>query len=313
MKRLLVAGVIIILLLVGSAYLFFPREMNVTNIERINIGVNSISRFVMDGEKWPKWWPGKVTRDSASGSDLFSFDGYSYQITGYKYNAISVRTLAKGYDIDGIILLIPINGDSVQAEWRYSLETNANPINRIELFLESRRANRNIATILNKMKRFMEKPENVYGMRVDQVQVKDTLLVATKISTTEYPSTSRVYSLIEGLKNYISKNKAVETSFPMLHVWEDSGLFHTTVAIPVDRKIPENESYSMKRMVPGKILVSEVTGGPYRAREALRQLGLFVADNNLTSPAIPFESLVTNRMQEADTTKWITKVYFPVM
>ena len=39
-----------------------------------------------------------------------------------------------------------------------------------------------------------------------------------------------------------------ETNFPMLHVWEDSGFFHTTVAIPIDKKIPENETYFIKRM-----------------------------------------------------------------
>ena len=165
---------------------------------------------------------------------------------------------------------------------------------------------------MERMKHFLEKPENVYGMRIDQVQVKDTILMTTKISSDQYPSTSRIYDLIGGIKNYISVNNGKETNFPMLHVWQDSGLFHTTVAIPIYRKIPENKTYSIKRMVPGKILVSEVTGGVYRTREALRQLGLFISDNSLSSPAIPFESLITDRMKEPDTSKWITKIYYPV-
>ena len=36
-----------------------------------------------------------------------------------------------------------------------------------------------------------------------------------------------------------------------------------------------------------------------------------MTDNALSSPAIPFESLVTNRMQEPDTSKWVTKIYYP--
>ena len=166
--------------------------------------------------------------------------------------------------------------------------------------------------IMKSMKAFMEKPENIYGMRIDQILVTDTILVTTKISSGQYPSMSKIYDLISGIKNYISINDAKETNFPMLHVWQDSGLFHTTVAIPVDRKIPENKTYFIKRMVPGKILVSEVTGGLYRTSEALRQLGIFMSDNHLSSPAIPFESLITNRLEEPDTSKWVTKIYYPV-
>ena len=65
-------------------------------------------------------------------------------------------------------------------------------------------------------------------------------------------------------------------------------------------------------MVPGNILVSEIKGGDYSAREALREMHQFMTDNNMSSPAIPFQSLVTNRMEEPDTLKWITKIYYPV-
>ena len=31
------------------------------------------------------------------------------------------------------------------------------------------------------------------------------------------------------------------------------------------------------------------------------------------SPAIPFESLITNRLEEPDTSKWVTKIYYPFL
>ena len=98
----------------------------------------------------------------------------------------------------------------------------------------------------------------------------------------------------------------------MLHVWMDSGLYKTQVAVPVNVVIPQNKLYLIKRMVPGKILVGQVTGGTYTAAEAIKQMGIFMSDNNFSSPAIPFESLVTNRMQEPDTSRWVTKIYYPV-
>ena len=84
------------------------------------------------------------------------------------------------------------------------------------------------------------------------------------------------------------------------------------VAIPINKVIPENEKFVSKRMVPGKILVAQVRGGTYTTAAALRKLEIYMDDNRLSSPAIPFESLLTNRIEEPDTTKWITKIYYPI-
>ena len=84
------------------------------------------------------------------------------------------------------------------------------------------------------------------------------------------------------------------------------------VAIPVSKSIPTNNNFLFKRMVPGKILVTEVKGGTYTTGEALKQLEIYRSDNHLRSPAIPFESLVTDRSREPDTSKWVTKIYYPV-
>ena len=312
MKKWLLIVVVILGLSLTTVYIFFPKLLNISNTEKINCNINSVNRFLMVEDKWARWWPGTVEHDSLSNRNVFVYNGYKYLVTGNKYYAVDIQTLTKEFAIEGTIFFLPISNDSVQAEWRYSLGTNSNPINRIHLYRETKKVNNNMMDIMKSMKAFLEKPENVYGMRIDQVQVRDTILVTTKISSDQYPSTAKIYDLIGGIKSYISSNNAKETNSPMLHVWQDNGLFHTTVAIPVDRKIPENKTYSIKRMVPGKILVSEVKGGLYRSRDALRQLEIFMSDNHLSSPAIPFESLITNRIEEPDTSKWVTKIYYPV-
>jgi hypothetical protein len=40
---------------------------------------------------------------------------------------------------------------------------------------------------------------------------------------------------------------------------------------------------------------------------------LYISDHERVPPAIPFLSLVTNRMLEPDSSKWITLIYYPVM
>ena len=98
----------------------------------------------------------------------------------------------------------------------------------------------------------------------------------------------------------------------MLNIRYDSGYFKTMVAIPVNKVLPGNDSFLLKRLEPGKILVARVKGGLYTTSEALREMEIYKEDNHLMSPAIPFESLITNRLEEPDTSKWVTKIYYPV-
>jgi len=44
----------------------------------------------------------------------------------------------------------------------------------------------------------------------------------------------------------------------------------------------------------------------------LLEMNQYFADHNRTSMAIPFSYLITNRSEQPDTLKWITKIYAPV-
>ncbi len=92
----------------------------------------------------------------------------------------------------------------------------------------------------------------------------------------------------------------------------DSNNFSTTVAIPINKVLPDKGPILFKKMFPGNILTAEVKGGVYAIKEGFKQLNHYILDNQLTSPAIPFQSLVTDRLVEVDTSKWMTKLYYPV-
>jgi hypothetical protein len=47
--------------------------------------------------------------------------------------------------------------------------------------------------------------------------------------------------------------------------------------------------------------------------EAEKQLENFQKDNRKIVMAMPFQQLVTNRMKEQDTLKWVTRIFLPVM
>ncbi len=65
-------------------------------------------------------------------------------------------------------------------------------------------------------------------------------------------------------------------------------------------------------MINGSFMVTEVQGGETKVQKSLEQLELYAADYKKTQMAIPFQYLVTDRIREPDSSKWITRIYLPV-
>jgi hypothetical protein len=94
----------------------------------------------------------------------------------------------------------------------------------------------------------------------------------------------------------------------------DSIHYLTRVGMPVDRIIPTSKEISLKRMpAGGNMLIVDVKGGTSTMNNALQQVQNFISDYHESAPAIPFFSLITDRRKETDTSKWLTKIYYPVM
>ena len=121
--------------------------------------------------------------------------------------------------------------------------------------------------------------------------------------------------MVDELRAYILQQGAKETGYPMLNVFtKDSINYLVKVALPVSKALPSSGTMSYRWMLPGgNILITEVKGGPEEIKRAYRQVELYISDFQRVAPAIPFESLVTDRRAEKDSTKWITRIYYPVM
>ncbi len=66
-------------------------------------------------------------------------------------------------------------------------------------------------------------------------------------------------------------------------------------------------------MVPGNFMVIEISGGDYAVREGERNLQNYIEDYGKIKMAIPFQSLITNRLAEPDSSRWKTRIYLPVV
>ncbi len=315
MRKRIAAVLITIFLLLASVYLFIPAKIVVQKDVEIKINQQAIKRLLMDENNWHKWWPIDSTEVDYDTKKSILFNGNYYSISDKKYSSVLLTIHNKNNAFASTLDIIAISKDTVKLSWETVVASSNNPVKRLQQYLTARKIKKDMSILLNKIEIFFSKPFNIYGIHIRQELVVDSVLLSTYDSVKNYPSTEFIYSLIDKLKTYIDAQDAKITGNPMLNIFtKDSISYLVKVALPVNKKLPASGNITYKWMLPGgKILVTNITGDSKIVDLASRQMVLFVNDYQKIAPAISFLSLVTNRMQEKDSTKWVTRIYFPII
>jgi len=210
-----------------------------------------------------------------------------------------------------------MTSDSSSLHWVAAITMqDQNPFNRIKYYYAAIKLKESMAGLLDEMKTYLEHPLNIYGIEVTEIRLKDSLLISTKKAAAIMSLTvDEVYKQVKKLQDYAASQNAAATNSPMLNIQQiDSTHYEFMVGLPVNKKIPETADIQIKLMPPGgKMLITEIKGGPNTIRNSMKLFDVYKQDAKRTSPAIPFELLITNRAAEPDTSKWITRLYYPVM
>lgn len=315
MKKWIIVPIALFPVALLATYILVPAKINLSQIVSINCTHGAANRYIVNDSTWAKWWPqnAPLPFTPQTNRNGFRYKDFTFQPSQRMFDAIEVRIVADDIIINSKIILIPQLKDSINIQWLLEYKTGNNPFTRLNRYRQAEKLSRHLNSILTQLKMFLEKPENVYGITVKKTIVKDTLLISTKKVFKAHPSTQDVYSLINKLKTYIQQQGARETGYPMLNIQQkNNGHFETMVAIPVNKVIKEQNDMVQKNLVQGNILVTEVRGGQHNVNNAFSQMENYLTDHHYESPAIPFYSLLTNRLTETDTTKWITRISYPV-
>ncbi|MBI1780404.1 MAG: hypothetical protein HYR66_03430 [Sphingobacteriales bacterium] len=306
-NKVLLVFIVLIAALAVSVYFIPPVK---TSGYKVLVTCNNAAtmRIIVNENNWQKWWPGKKT-----GQSQYIYQGFTYRIDKVLLNGFDA-TIFNGVDSAKANLQIePVSMDSSNFTWTYAGILPANPVKKLLYYINGSPFAGNIKSLTSEMKAHFDQQENVYGMKISRDKVKDSTLVSLKNTFDHYPTTEEVYGMITASKEYIAKNGGKQTDLPMLNV-NQTGInsYETMIGIPTAVPVPPNDKFITKRMVLGFILTSEIKGGVAAVKDAEQQMNNYVLDHQKLSPAIPFQQLVTDRMQEKDTTKWITRLYFPV-
>ncbi len=311
MKKWLIGGVILFLL--GCQFLI-PKKVNVSKTIVANANLDAVFRFLSNDSKWAAWWPSANSDPHMPGG--FQFDKYSFRKTKTRYNAFGIEIKNKEKKNNSNLNLLPVGYDSVQIVWTTTLQAGGNnPFSKILLFFEARHLQKSFQTILSALDIHVSKVENLYGfdIRPERIQVEHT--VSTRKTLPRFPTNDDVYALIGSIENHIAKQQLKVEGLPVFHIRaEDSVNYDLLVAIPVDKSITDSGDFKAKKLLRnGRILVTEFNGSWYTAQRALKAIETFANDHHFRNIALPYQIFLNDRTAEKDTSKWRTRLSYPVL
>jgi hypothetical protein len=294
-----------------SIYFIIPQKIQVTRIVEIDATDVNVSKFLVNKSPWAKWWPGKhTTTDSSS----YTYKNISFTLQKNTNSDMHVLIGQNDIELNSVITYATTGEGMCEVTWFAEKQSSLNPFERIAEYFKIKRIAKDMDMVLADFKKFMQADVNVYGMNFTISKIQHPIVLATTIKTTDYPAAELIYSKVTELRKQIRVQNAMAVDSPIMNVHGvETGGYLVTVAVPINTIIEPGKNAMINKLVKdANALETQVKGGKNTILNAFSQLKNYQKAHRLISPAMPFESLVTNRLAEKDTTKWVTKIYCPV-
>jgi hypothetical protein len=305
MKKIFFALIVLVATALAASYIFIPSKIKIKAAAEGSMNFIAASRHLTNTDTWNKWWPGPKE---------FYYNRAGFRLDKIKLNTFELEMFYKTDSLKNLVQLVPLADNNSGFTWECELESSKNPFTRWMQYFNARGIKKIVNALTDSLRNYMDKPENVYGFSVKEIKVTDSVLISTRSTFDHYPDEKEVDNMIQLLRKYISSQKAVEKNYPMLNVhFNGTNKYETMVAIATERLLPAIGNFSPKLVLKGgNVLEAEFTGGPAGIKKAFEEFENYRLENGFSSPAIPYQLLITDRLKENDTTKWITKIYYPV-
>ena len=315
MKYVGICMITILTLLLTLNYLLIPNTIVILKSTSLPAQKEAVIRIFINENNWTKLLSENNKNNVPDSATKFLFNNNTFQIDYKTYSSVFISTVNSKDHIKTILSISPGRKDSTMISWQANVTTSLNPIKRFNTYKDAVDLGKDLQKMLDILKEHYSTTQNIYGLMINKQHVKDSLLMFRSLNSKGIPSTSIIYSQINELKKYVTQYGANITGNPMLNITtNDSTNYLVKIALPIDKQLPENkEIYFRKMLGMGNILKATVTGGNGSINNAFTAMDNFIHDNHLVSPAIPFQSLVNDRIAIPDSNKWVTNIYFPYM
>ena len=307
MKKILFGLFILVAGYIGYA-LLKPIDSK-EKIIKVDCTEAAIMRNFMKVENWQNWWPGKQIDDTT-----FNYRDINYVIKNLLANGVMLQVKSTSNVEYAYLQVTALNDTSSNVIFNIASSKPTSFSEKIFHPFSTNEIGSNILLILDSVKRHFNDPVNIYGFKAAVTKVNDPHLISIKKQYIQYPTTEDIYKEVINLQAYALTNGAFQTNPPMLnvHISDEGKGVDAMIAIPVNNALPAKDNFQPKFMIQGLLLHAQIVGGAAKVQNAISQFQNYLQDYKLSAPAIPYQSLVTDRTLESDSNKWVTNIYQPI-
>ncbi len=309
MKSFLKVALVILIPLFIFIYFFIPNEIKVSEEVVIPQPGIAVTRALTMIENWEKWMPAdKVT------GDTFILNKGVLQIKQAFLSTANMQYTLGDVSLPVTFFATAKGKDTSIIKYETIIDNrHVSPIQRIMDYWISVRVKLQMNKVLDAAGQYYANTEKIYGFAIMHDRVKDPILISTSNTYSDTPSLPELYEMIHSLEKHIQINNGVINGAPMVNITNmgGNGIF-AQVAYPLANVIPASADFEIKKMVLGNILTVKVIGGPNKVHQAFKETENYIQDRAGASPAIPFIVYNSNRLQQKDTTKWKSTIYYPI-
>lgn len=259
---------------------------------------SSVTRAMTQISKWTEWMPKEI----------------ALKATSNLVATVQAELIQDGIQVPVVFSIENAEGNNSFIRYETSMNNIGwSPIERIQYNLFSKKIKHDLDLVLAAATAHYNYNKGVYGFDIVETKVKDSSYVAIDQTLTDTPSLVQIYQMVDQLSAFINTQKGKAIGDPMVNITRaDANEIYIQVAIPIERDIPVNGSFSIKKMVLGNLLAVKVRGDQAKVNEAFEATKQYITDKQKYSPAIPFVIYNTNRLLEKDSSKWISTISYPI-
>lgn len=308
MKKLLLSFVVLLIIAL-IVVLILPSEQTVTQSVVFDSPIEAPTRLVSNPKKWTAWWPGEKINDT-----LFVYRQTRYHITKVLLNGF--QATATNGKLQATVNFNFFVAGSTSAQFNINAVHifSANPFIKALQYISWPGVKDSYSSFMQQVQTNFSTTEKVYGFNIERQQLSYATFISLKQPYDHIPTVAEIDSLVTELKQYVISRQGRVMDHPIMNVYpsKNNG-YEAMVAMATDKPLPSTNRYFLKNMVlGGYVMVAEVKGGEQLINSCKQEMENYVQDHRKSSPAIPFQQMITNRVQVKDSTQWITKLYYPV-
>jgi effector-binding domain-containing protein len=169
---------------------------------------------------------------------------------------------------------------------------------------------------LNNFKRLIEDLPDINGMtsKIEEVNFEGFIAIAIKEECPDKKITIRSIKTFSKLLKYLKANDMELTNPPIVVYHESEKEDHTLIecAIPINEIINVKDNIKIIEQPASKTIMASHFGHYNSVKTTSDALLKYIEENNIEVTGSRFEIYITDPMNEPDSRKWETKVYYPI-